>query len=404
MRAELRRGPRGFTLLELLVVVGISAITIATAIAVFAAMLNQKRTAERTMEVYTTLAMAQGVMEFDIGNAGWRFPAPASAVRVINGVDTATSVSVDGLGGTSVMTTATNCAGNSSFGLVPGSDILELAQGSEADATGVLQSWDTAGFILKGGTAPLTAATIPGGDLPVVLFASPQGDVMMAKVVSGNSYNAGTRILFTLLRSNFTSGNNYGGTVPQQGWSVYRLGRRTRYFLCRDLTTGSTARPMLFRQQSGDDGDFSTGTPVFQQVQTGVADLQLGLRVADPSTSHIVGGTDCMAAGIGQYCYCNVAGPCTGTDVEGNNPNPFFQSGYLAVTSKDSADQWVRGLVLGLTGVSTRTVANQGTQTLALYLRPALLDHPAATGAGDGNLYLTQLRVLGLRNLTQVIP
>jgi hypothetical protein len=160
---------------------------------------------------------------------------------------------------------------------------------------------------------------------------------------------------------------------------------------------------MMYRQQSGDDGTLSS---TFELIQEGVADLQIGLRVSDPGTGNLTGGSDCAPAGSGQFCFCNVTGPCGGTDQAGSpgNLGPFFQGGLLTRTNRGSADQWLRGVVLGLTGVSTRRIALDSAAASALYLRPALLDHAAATGAGDGNLYLTQQRSVGLRNLTQVIP
>lgn len=395
---------RGFTLLELLIVVVVFSIVVTATVSILTVILGQRRTLEQTMSVYDSVGISTSLLEFDAANAGWRFPAAAFAVRVVNNVTTSTAIYADGLGtSTTQITTSGNCA-FSNWGLVPGSDVLELADGYTAEAPGVVQFVDTAtpSIVLKGSTNPLTSVT----GSAVLMFSDTAGNACLG-TTSTNAV-VGASVPFTYLAPDYTvetsPATRYvskaGVRCPTVNMNVYRLGKRTRFMLCKDLT-GTTVNPALFRQVSDGAGSFAASG--FQQIQTSIVDLQVGPRVFENGTTLLGPGSTCTPIGGGsQFCYCNVSGACTGND--GNSQAVTFDSTSATVTNAASHLQWVRGLMVGLTAASPKLAATGQNAALPQYLRPALLDHPAATGTGTGYAYVSTKHSIALKNIVLVTP
>jgi prepilin-type N-terminal cleavage/methylation domain-containing protein len=395
---------RGFTLLELLIVVVVFSIIVTASVSILTVILGQRRTLEQTMSVYDSVGISTSLVEFDAVNAGWRFPAAAFAVRVVNNVTASTAVYADGLGTTSTtqITTAGNCA-FSNWGLVPGSDILELAEGYAPEAPGVVQfvSIATPSFVLKGATNPLTSVT----GSAVLLFSDSAGNACMGKTTAAAV--VGGNVTFSYLAPDFSAETSpatryvskAGLRCPQKDMNVYRLGKRTRYLLCKDLS-GVTVNPALFRQVSDGSGSFAAST--FQQIQGSIADLQVAPRVFENGSTNLGPASACTVVGTSQYCYCNLSTGCTGSD--GNSQGISFNSASATITNAASHLQWVRGLMIGVTAASPRVTATGQDARLAQYLRPALLDHVAATGTGTGYSYVSTRHTVALKNIVLVTP
>jgi prepilin-type N-terminal cleavage/methylation domain-containing protein len=391
--AEARpRSTRGFTLIELLLVSALASVMIAAAVGVYTAMLQQRRRVEQTLEIQNALNMAQGLIDYDVFNAGWRFPASAFSVRVINNVGASPPLTLDGLD-TGSITTTSDC-GFPAWGLVPDSDVLELAEGYAPEATGIVESnTGQTSFILRGSTNPLTTFAAN----PVVMFSDSEGNACLARVTSATAAPA-SPVDITMLAPDFSTASapaTLYPACPAPDMRVFRLGRRARYMVCRNPTTGLG---VLFRQVSNDNGAFG----IAEQIQDGIDDFQVGLRLNDRGTitsGTAITGTDCNATPTTRFCYCNVSAACGGTDL--NSVSPSTES---TVIDFGSHEQWVRQLVVGLTSVSVRQVVTGGEALAPNYLRPALLDHPAATGNGTGRLYLSQQHSVAMTNLSSVTP
>ncbi len=394
---------RGFTVLELLISTAISSIIIAAAVSVFVALASQQRTAERLVEAQSSTMVAMVTMQMDVGNAGYRFPLPAFAVRHIE-VDSATSLPSNG---TLPITSSANC---DSAGLVEGTDVLELAEGFAGLGPGkalsaAITSGVNVGFTLgnRGEPFSMTEATGGTGALAVgsvLAFANAAGVACLVKVTSldssGMTSGTGTLIDRDYAALGVSPGTFYPG-CPAADMDVYRLGGRTRYMICKP-TSASTNMYSLYRQTSTIVGAWNP--PV--KLQEGIEDLQvsLGYSNADGGIAATGSSPTCVqGAASGSYCYCDdkVAGACSLTTAD-------VEPGLTSITP-GSRISLVRGIRVQLTGMGQRTaLALNGGLVNTDYRRPDSFDHAGmATSAADSYLRVQQQFSFAFQNL-QVVP
>ncbi|MEW5737579.1 MAG: type II secretion system protein [Myxococcota bacterium] len=378
------RRARGMTLIEMMIVVALTSIIMMAAVATFSLMLNQRRRAERILEVNNAITIATSRLQFDLANAGFRFPAAAFAVRIINNVDTSTALKSS----VGDITTTQNC-GATSFGLVPGTDVIEISIGDEL-ATSVPTSFPTT----SGNTFGFYVSSwnlIPPAIDQVVMVTNPAGDACIGRVTNF----AGGTVTADYLSPDFAGVDPSPSTTypncPGVLMNAYRLGRRVRYMVCQDPANANRS-PGLYVQNAGPDGRF-TGMP--ELAQDGVEDFQLAPRLLNVGST--ISGTGCTTIGGTSYCVCDdTTGPCSGVDGNGNAADS-----ESTVINAGSHEQWVRGLRFGITARGLRPT----DPTSKAYRRPALFDHPAATAAeGDGFSRLTETRFVTFDNLTTVKP
>src|SRR5258708_5337830 len=105
---------RGMTLLEVMTAAAIMSIAMTVATAIFVTLIQQRRQAERFLEVQAAGTAVVAQTQLDLNNAGYRFPAPAFGAHVYNNVSALSS------GGAAP--TVINSAGCGIGGLAPGAD------------------------------------------------------------------------------------------------------------------------------------------------------------------------------------------------------------------------------------------------------------------------------------------
>lgn len=387
----MRRSERGMTLIELMVVVAITAVLLTTATALIATMAQVRRDGERTVEVVGNANVSLSLIQFDAVRAGYRFAAPPLSTHILNNVD-----------GTETMlapiTATTDCSAPT-WGVAAGTDVLELREGFDGLVPGTVTSvaggpvW-TVG-INNGGTAnPWTAAGDGVGD--IVLFSD--GNMGCLGVVTGWSLSSPTVQILTQELVNGT-GAEYVN-CPAVNMSVMRLTQRVRYLICQPPSTEPDSRPGLYRQVSD-----STGAWIgMQLVQEGIEDLQVSPLISNPAGE--ITGAGCEAVAGAQFCYCDDTDTCTDY-----NPIPTLAGGPLDATPPPAvipigqrSAMLLRGLRIGVTAISTRSRAPRGsTPSLDTMVRPALFDHPVGA-TPDGNFRATSQIDVILQNITMVTP
>ena len=430
----------GFTLLEVLIVVAIFGIVVVTVVALVTSILDQKKQAKGRIDVYDGTSLALATLSFDVANAGYRFPVPAFAFRVINNVSGATILSQTGQGVTPpTITTTSNCApdagvaGSGGEGLLIGTDVIELAEGLDSEGVGTVASVTLGGtsstvrfkdlgniqFLANGSGSPVDT---------VVLFSDNMRNSCLAKVTIPGlvNPNPGSNSLnFTYLDPDFGPAISTPANCPRENMSAFRIGKRTRYMICQD---NSTAIPggKLYRQTSLSNlgaadsmGNLNLPTLVLDNI----VDLQVGLRLAVPMLgtapnlspnsaygSLIPPNQICTSLGDRQYCDCLTSTPCTGTDLNGA-PLDFTTK----ITNEQSHLNWVRSAILAVTARSLRSAATSAQKSapssttvgspMLMIRQIQLLDSPIVPPTGNtGYLYGSTQQVVGLANFLEVTP
>jgi type II secretory pathway pseudopilin PulG len=368
------------TLIEMMIVVALTSIIMMAAVATFSLMLNQRRRAERILEVTNAITIATSRLQFDLANAGFRFPAGAFAVRIINNVDTSTALKSN-IGD---ITTTQNC-GASTFGLVPGTDVIEISIGDDA-ATSVPTSFPTS----TGNTFSFFVSSwnlLPPAIGQVVLVTNAAGDACIGEVTNVSSGTVTAQYLTPDMTATASTGTY--PNCPGLMMNAYRLGHRVRYMVCHD-PANPTWPPGLYVQRAGNNGKFD-GMP--ELVQDGIEDFQIAPWYLNVGSA--LSGAGCSTTGGVSHCVCNdAAGACSGTD-----PHGVMVGDDSRVIDRNSYRQWVRGLRVGITARGLRATDPTSTQ----YVRPALFDHAVAT-TGDGFSRLSESRFVSFVNLTTVKP
>lgn len=400
--APLRRGPAGFTLLELLVSSAMASVIVAAAVSVFVTLAAQQRTAERLVEAQSSTFVAVAAMQMDVGNAGYRLPLPAFAVRHLE-VDSATSLpSV----GSTTITPSGNC-GTLAGGLVEGTDVLELAEGYALMGPGRAEAAAVTGgasvsFTLGGIGEPFSHTEATGGAAApavnsILVFANATGASCLVRVATLDTpgLTSGTGTLVDRDYQALSSSAFYPG-CPAAGMQVYRLGARYRYMVCKPTATAAPREYTLYRQVAGLTGFWQAP----DRLQEGVEDLQVSLAYANLDGGIEAAGTasTCVTGPSGtSFCYCDdkVSGACTlGTsDVE---------PGLTAITGT-SLVSLVRGIRIQLTGMGQRTAVAPGA-TNEVYRRPDSFDHAGMVASAADNYSRVQQQFSFVFHNLQVVP
>ncbi len=424
----------GFTLVEMLIVVAIFAIVTTTAVGVLAGVANQKRTTQARIDVSEASAVALSALSLDVANAGYHFPSSAFAVRVTNNVTTTTTLPYTGaLDATEpVITTQENCGaisatttpgasapGTSQWGLVPGSDVIDLFEGAEDQPVGELSRATGSTVTLGGayrhpfeatGLNPAGQAAPLGGQV-VALFSGSQ-EACMAKFTLPTSMTFSTAAgSMVFISPQFTAIAKPSG-CPYAGQRVFRLFKRSRYMACQ-TTQETPVRFGLFRQSLSDPYDSENpealGPPTL--VQSDIIDLQVVVRFQTPDPNapvspNIPPGDPAInapcdgQAGSQRMCDCFALTPCTGTDLNGTNID-FLSSGTPSPTAPKTTAashlQWVKSLLIGVTARSPRTTVGTTSQS-----QPSLFDHVLSADGGSQYGFTTSRQEIALSNLVSV--
>lgn len=388
----------GLTLIELMVTIAISSVVMSAAVTLFVSMSQVKREGERLLEVNTAGSIALAQVEFDLASAGYRWPSGTFGIRIWNDVDAATNI--DGI------TTAANC-GAPGFGLVPGSDVLEVASGYQVEPPGTILGVNygpEVGPPAVGANQVRFSLLTPGypfngtedGIDSVLMASDPAGNACLLRVNSAINYSGPSVVADYLDRDYAVEAapaakylSPTAARCPRNNDRVYRLERRTRYFLCRD-PGNPQQRPALYRQTTlanPPGNPVPLGAP--QLMQEGLEDLQFAGRYQELVAAGLgAPAANCVTTGA-TYCTCNNAnGGCTNL-----LPLP-------PVLNANSPLNWIRSVTVGLVSISTRLARDGQT---ANFIRPALLDHPVGT-VQDGNKRIVRQRTIALQNLGMVTP
>ncbi len=398
MRADKRK--RGLSLIEVMTSLAVASLLMVAATAIFTVIIRQRREAERLIDVESSGVITLAQLKTELGNAGYRWPAPLFAVRVFNDPPTLDS-------GGNLMQQITTSTGCGAGGRRPGTDVVELVIGH-------------AGFV-PGDTQGITAGAAPGTDYRVVLtqfgsgptaavppflmsenatgngvvlFAMDNGESCIGRVTGGPS--GSTNINVTMLDRNYndvmdkttTYPNCLVGSTPKA--RVYRLGSRIRYMICNDDVAGT--RSSLYRQQAdAEPAGFGYGTPPVM-VQPGVEDLQISSRLYARGSPLTGTGNDCAPAptpGSEAFCFCNESTSSACDIMADPAPN---------VLTRNSWGAWLSGLRISVSATGARPMADV-PQAAAI----ALKDHvPSPTP--DGRRRIQMDLGMGFTNLVQVVP
>jgi prepilin-type N-terminal cleavage/methylation domain-containing protein len=372
---------RGMTLLELMIAAAMASIVVAAAVSTSIVIATRQRRSETVVEAVTASVLGSSVMEFTLANAGYRWPSAAYGVRVLNNVTSTTSLS----SGSNFITTTAFCNG-STVGLVPGSDVVEIAMGLAAIGPGRIQG----NPVLAGTTATVNVFTslnysppfLPGdwvgsaGVGSVLLFAGSDG-LACAGRVTAMDLASGSQVTVDMLDRllNPLTATGYTANCPAAGMSIFRLGRRVRYMVCG--ATGATpAERGLYQQEAGVNGVWTTP----RLVQDGVEDLQISGRYLNPGgrMASTGSGTSCTGLGGATLCSCDDAATssCTLTTAD---LEPLTSIETRTTATSISRIALLRGMTVELASVSAR---QRGGTTPDSY-REASLDHAKAANPDD---------------------
>lgn len=390
MRRALRSS--GFTLVELLITGAISSLIVTAAVSVFIATTTKQRHSELVIEATNAAALGSSVMEFELSSVGYRWPSAAYGFRHVNNVTS--SVSLSSVGSTLISTTG-NCDGTG-VGLVPGSDVVEVAQGYEFMSPGKVLSitngvGTTTPTVVLSSSLPFTSLETTGSGVgSVLLFVGENGASCVGRVetISGVSTDGGadapTTMQMRLLDRTYANAANAayapncpstGGTTPMR---VFRLGSRTRFMVCG--STGAGASPNasgLYRQSAGINGKWTA--PV--RVQDGIEDLQVAPRYLN--TGGVMAatgtGTNCITLGTASssLCTCNDSTPAT-CKLPAGQEEPTLAAVNTNRTLTMSMIALVRGASIELSAVSNRPRGRTPDS-----LRAASFDHTVSTTPDD---------------------
>jgi len=407
MRADRqRRGPRGFTLVELLMAIAIASIVITTAIAVVAAAVKLKRKTEKSLEVSLAANVAAVQIQADMMNAGYRFLGAPYAFRHWNNFDTSMQLS-----GPSGPIDANGNCGASVGKVVLGTDVIEVAEGAANTALASSTGGDgvqTAALIgsewlinLISG-APFDPNEPPATRVGAILLFADRTGLSCIGRVTQSATPTGAQV--EMLNRDYTVNGSHNGfftgvsQCPQVGMSVYRLGRRTRYMVCADWdTTVNNEQPALFRQVSDNFGNFQA--PLL--VQEGIEDLQVSPRQLNPPGAGQHTGASCVnAPGGAAYCYC--------ADVPGmDSCNTADPIPFLSAASHPAKIRGARVMITAISRRRAKVLDGTGVESNAPNdVRPLAFDHapPAWTAAGAGWARSQQSISVTFANLAMVSP
>ena len=393
------RRNRGVTLIEIMMVVAMGSIIITTADAVVAAAMRLKQNGERNLEVQLGSSIAAIAIQADLMNAGYRFASAAYAVRRFNNIDTTIALS-----GTPGPVTANGNCGPPNGQLVPGTDVIEMAEGAQDTALASSTAGDGVLTVSSNG-AQYDIALVTGAPFnpnetnlasrlgQILLFVDGTALSCMGRVTASNT---GTTATIEMLDRDFNVNPSHqadyigGNACPRVGMSVYRLGQRVRYMVCvvpGPPPPATPNQPGLYRQVAGGDGVF--GQP--QLLQEGIEDLQIAMRQWNPAGPGQHSGPGCVAAPNNQgYCYCNEA-PANACDQA--DPTTFINAASFPTK--------MRGARVMVTSISRRKAH---AEPLPDDLRPPAFDRPGATGPPDGFARAQQTFSIGFNNITMVSP
>lgn len=398
------RKQAGLTLIELMVTVSIFSILMLAALSIFVAMTETQRLNERVSEANANKVLGASTIHFDLQNAGYRLPVPAFAFRHVNDVNAATTLRADGAP-IPTITTLTGCAAG--VGLVPGTDVIEVASGAEFIAPGVVGSVGGSalsptvtlkfpstflddGGVTDGGSGSIAPPFMQSDVLPpspavgsVLVFArgprmpGPDNGAFCAGIVRNFSVAGSFSVGLDLIDRNFqniAAASYYPVTCPEADMRAYRITSRVRYMVCGEPGNNDPTQMRLYRQRSA-----AAGWAQPEELQAGVENLQVSPRyqnlgnVVRPTGS----GASCLGA-IGsqrELCYCDdaVGASCT--------PPPTQVEPGITSLSPTTFPSLVRGVRVQLTTTGDRqALSNADTQN---FRRPASFDRPAAGGVGD---------------------
>ncbi len=313
---------RGLTLIELMVASAVSVTILSAAVMVLGSTVQQKRESERSLELQTVAAVTLAQLEFDIQNAGFRFPASAFAIHVYNDAPVAGSPALQPpfAPGPNVPDT---CGPGLKF--KPGTDAIELAFGTDESSPGLVQSVTMTGpgrpNVFYAGQAPFLDpdGTVLDRSRHFVLFTTPTGASCLGQHPVGSGPNGLLVQLmypnfFTPVGSGFDPYNSGATNCPTPNSRAYRFAQRVRYFVCVPTSPPAGSGPLgaLYRQASNtnpNDPDYGqyTDNPVL--VQDGVDDLQIATNVSGSPTVHYSSLAPCGGAlgilGGPPMCRCN---------------------------------------------------------------------------------------------------
>ena len=394
--------PRGFTLIELLVTMAISSVILAAAVSVFITMATQQRTAERLVEAQSSTLVALTTMQMDVGNAGYRFPVSAFAVRHIE-VDSATSLpSV----GTTTITTSANC---DTGGLVEGTDVLELAEGypfvgpgkaSAASVTGGSDvSFTLGNFSEPFATSEATGGTSASGVDSVLAFTNAAGSACLVRVTSLQRTGVTDGLGKLIDRDHATTSSTFYPGCPAMNMDVYRLGARVRYMICKPSAGATPNQYSLYRQTAGTTGLWGVAPT---KLQEGIEDLQVSVGYSNASGAIASTGTSptCIqgSTSASSFCFCDdkPSGACSLTTAD-------VEPGLTSITGT-SRVSLVKAIRIQLTGMGQRLAVAPGGAASTAYRRPDSFDHAGmTTSAVDSYLRVQQQFSFAFQNL-QVVP
>jgi Tfp pilus assembly protein PilW len=384
------------SLIELMMTLAIASVLVTTATALVTTLSQVKRDSEHVLEVRGNAGSALNLIQFDALNAGYRFASAPFAVRVIPSVSGAEAELAP-------ITAVANCGTDVSWGIMPGSDVLDINQGFDAaepaDILAGTCGGGTCSNVQLSVTRPLGVDPVAG---EVVLMSNGVAACMGRVTVSSPPTYS-----LQLLTQSFTDAN--GATYPDclstlastDRWKFMKLGRRVRYYVCAPPAAQPNARPALYRRVSNSSGVWSATQEI---VQEGVEDLQVAWQVADPTTA--LGGGTCSGGGVSRICECNGFGGACGAFVPAPTIGGTLTSNPLGPVS-DRMAYSIRGLSLGITAINTRIRVQRGSGALETFTRPPLFDHPcdpACVAARSGDIRSTQVVSLVLQNVVMVKP
>lgn len=229
-------GSRGFSLLEMMIVVAIASVLLLATAVMVAQMSQQKANAQRRLGRVAQSFSVMAIMEREWLNAGYHFPAARFAFRTFNNVAVGQQY-----GGIPV---GAPCAGGC---IVPGTDVVELVEGSDRPFGRIVNASPGGG---DGGTGVTVFLQQPGGPVDfgdtneyLFLFASENGNscigrgTLMAGSVTDFEVTMLDRDLVAVAPDYYSTGSPppYDFTCPASGMAMTTAVVRRRFMVLEDL-------------------------------------------------------------------------------------------------------------------------------------------------------------------------